>query len=268
MEWLRVSWQFDNCLVVDSLGKSGGLALLWCNDIYLDICSYSEIHINSVIHDEDKGIDWRITGFYGEPVTASRNTSWALLRYLASVNNLPWLCIGDYKEILTSDEKDAWEGCDEAGLRGLCSKISCCEDKLMTWNREVVGHVQSSIKETKARLGSLLSSVDSMARKGVNSITRITNEEGIELIDQSAIGQEFLHYFTTLFSSSNPDEVCSVIDVISQSLNDVEGRSESAIFQGVKDRLSAKTRGWQNRQLSPASKLLSLQLVLDKSEDF
>ncbi|KAM7270200.1 hypothetical protein ACFE04_029414 [Oxalis oulophora] len=44
-------------------------------------------------------------GFYGYPESNRRSLSWDLLRQLSSFNHSPWLCIEDYNDILTSDEK-------------------------------------------------------------------------------------------------------------------------------------------------------------------
>lgn len=49
MEFLYVRWRFDSCLSVDYIGKSGGLALLWLNNLNLQIESYSSNHIDSTI---------------------------------------------------------------------------------------------------------------------------------------------------------------------------------------------------------------------------
>ncbi|XP_075670014.1 uncharacterized protein LOC142639761 [Castanea sativa] len=48
---------------------------------------------------------WRITGFYGRPKEHRKQESWGYLRNLKSRSSLPWLCIGDYNEILSSNEK-------------------------------------------------------------------------------------------------------------------------------------------------------------------
>lgn len=37
MEWLRVKLGFDGLFVVDPVGQSGGLALLWKEDIKLEV---------------------------------------------------------------------------------------------------------------------------------------------------------------------------------------------------------------------------------------
>ncbi|XVF73745.1 hypothetical protein PTKIN_Ptkin13bG0007000 [Pterospermum kingtungense] len=55
MDYIRARMHFDNCLAVDCVGKSGGLAILWM--------------------------------------------------HLGLGNDLPWMCIGDYNELISSDEK-------------------------------------------------------------------------------------------------------------------------------------------------------------------
>ena len=51
---------------------------------------------------------WRFTGFYGDPETASRENSWNLLRDLSQRLALPWVCVGDFNEILRLEEKQGW----------------------------------------------------------------------------------------------------------------------------------------------------------------
>ena len=41
MEWLRSRWHYDNCFAVDSVGRGGGLALLWMNDVQVEVMSFS-----------------------------------------------------------------------------------------------------------------------------------------------------------------------------------------------------------------------------------
>ncbi|KAL8465963.1 hypothetical protein ACS0TY_035172 [Phlomoides rotata] len=44
-------------------------------------------------------------GFYGFPDRSLRHLSWNLLRQLASINNLPWVCIRDFNDLLSADDK-------------------------------------------------------------------------------------------------------------------------------------------------------------------
>lgn len=41
---------FDGVFVVEPVGKSGGLALLWKEDIKLEIQNYTRRHINAVVN--------------------------------------------------------------------------------------------------------------------------------------------------------------------------------------------------------------------------
>ncbi|KAK2661449.1 hypothetical protein Ddye_000023 [Dipteronia dyeriana] len=44
-------------------------------------------------------------GFYGNPESSQRVHAWSLIRRLKGMSNLPWLCLGDFNEILSGSEK-------------------------------------------------------------------------------------------------------------------------------------------------------------------
>ena len=43
--------------------------------------------------------------FLWKPVTANREHSWTLLKHLCRKLDLPWLCLGDFNEIVKAEEK-------------------------------------------------------------------------------------------------------------------------------------------------------------------
>lgn len=47
----------------------------------------------------------RCTAIYGHPEMGQKKHMWTLQRRLAGVSNTPWLCIGDFNEILHPSEK-------------------------------------------------------------------------------------------------------------------------------------------------------------------
>ncbi|KAG2583695.1 hypothetical protein PVAP13_6KG193318 [Panicum virgatum] len=47
----------------------------------------------------------RVTGFYGEPRRERRKESWYLMRFLRAQSSSPWLCVGDFNEVLSVDEQ-------------------------------------------------------------------------------------------------------------------------------------------------------------------
>ncbi|KAL4609732.1 hypothetical protein ACB092_08G002500 [Castanea dentata] len=61
------------------------------------------VHLECV--NKGKEDEWRFTKFYGEPDTSNRHESWEKSRRLKNRFTLPWLCAGDFNEILKADEK-------------------------------------------------------------------------------------------------------------------------------------------------------------------
>jgi hypothetical protein len=39
----------NNCFIVDGVGKGGGLALFWCDEIKIQVLSYGLHHIDTLI---------------------------------------------------------------------------------------------------------------------------------------------------------------------------------------------------------------------------
>ncbi|KAK9683880.1 hypothetical protein RND81_10G171700 [Saponaria officinalis] len=126
MKRVRANMDDYEGMEVDSLGRSGRLAFMWRKDITVFFRSASAHHIDFDVR--ENGAEWRITGFYGWPAIADRVLSWQLLRLLSTEGDSPWLCIGDFNEILYSTEmkggsRPQWqmnnfrEAADVCGLR-------------------------------------------------------------------------------------------------------------------------------------------------------
>ena len=96
---------FDSMLAVSCLGRRGGLAMLWKAEVDLHIQTYTQNHIDALILNNATS-PWRITGFYGKLEEHLRHESWNLLKHLSTRSSSPWVCIGDYNEILSSEEKE------------------------------------------------------------------------------------------------------------------------------------------------------------------
>ncbi|KAL5773786.1 hypothetical protein ACOSQ2_013710 [Xanthoceras sorbifolium] len=105
LERLRVLFGFSGKLVIDRVGHSGGLCLLWSDSVEVDLITFPCHHIDTKIKSPG-GFIWRFTGFYGYLEGSQRQHSWTLLRRLQHQLTLPWLCGGDFNEILSSSEKE------------------------------------------------------------------------------------------------------------------------------------------------------------------
>ena len=62
------------------------------------------MHIDVTIEEKDV-YKWRFTGIYGEPKMEKKEETWRLLRNLHHQEKLPWVCMGDFNEILYNFEK-------------------------------------------------------------------------------------------------------------------------------------------------------------------
>ena len=65
--------------VVDSVGKSRGMILIWRDNFIVEIHNFSRRHINATIRINGNGVMWKFTGFYGHPEVAKRKEAWDLL---------------------------------------------------------------------------------------------------------------------------------------------------------------------------------------------
>ncbi|KAL0423118.1 UNVERIFIED_CONTAM: putative mitochondrial protein [Sesamum radiatum] len=63
-------------LAVDSIGKGGGLALLWDKEVFVDLVSFSRYHMDARVQLREGEDYWRFTGIYGEPDSSKRTVSW------------------------------------------------------------------------------------------------------------------------------------------------------------------------------------------------
>jgi len=105
IEGLRWSLGMTNLVVKDCEGKSGGLAIFWKKEINFQLRAVSRLYLDGDVVEED-GFVWRFTGFYGEPRTERKEVSWRALRALNAARRHPWLCMGDFNEILVGHEKE------------------------------------------------------------------------------------------------------------------------------------------------------------------
>ena len=95
---------FKNKLIVKKPNSGGGLALLWKEEVTLDVINFTNNHILAKVVEND-GFMWHLIGFYGWPKANEKWKLWALLSHLRTLVEDPWCCIGDFNAILHASEK-------------------------------------------------------------------------------------------------------------------------------------------------------------------
>ncbi|KAM7259016.1 hypothetical protein ACFE04_014757 [Oxalis oulophora] len=79
---------------------------------------------SGLIRGNEDGIICYTSGVSNE--SNRRSLSFELLRQLSSINNMPWLCVGDYNDILTFDEKLSGVVRPCVFYEGFCSGVEDC----------------------------------------------------------------------------------------------------------------------------------------------
>jgi hypothetical protein len=104
MENLCFSLGFDAGFAVNNSGRSGGFGLFWNNGVDLSIKKFSNYHIDTMVNEQEKE-SWRISFIYEEPNRSLRWRTWNIMKQMRSDSFLPWVCIGDFNEILKKEEQ-------------------------------------------------------------------------------------------------------------------------------------------------------------------
>lgn len=94
----------ENVFIEPWINTGGGLALYWNEGIDLKALASTPTYIDALVNPR---IDdaWQLTSFYGNPITANQENSWALLKHLCLKLDLPWLYVGNFNEITKAEEK-------------------------------------------------------------------------------------------------------------------------------------------------------------------
>ena len=110
----------------------------------MDVQTFSPRHIDAIVTEEHNNRTWRFTGFYGHSETSKREDSWRLLEELTTRSDLPWLCMGDFNEILHLGEKVGGTLRPEGQIRSFREAVNFCNLRDMgyvgsdfTWSRRL-----------------------------------------------------------------------------------------------------------------------------------
>lgn len=106
------SLQYPNYFSVPPVGRSGGLSLMWKEEVDVKILEHSCNLIDTEVN--FKGVSSFISFIYGPPALEYRSAFWNKLSDVEKGQDSSWLVTGDFNEILDNTEKTGgpsrWEG--------------------------------------------------------------------------------------------------------------------------------------------------------------
>ncbi|KAF7139019.1 hypothetical protein RHSIM_Rhsim07G0114000 [Rhododendron simsii] len=101
MEPIRRRLHFDFSFYVEPEGLAGGIALWWNNDISIDVEFAHRNLVHTAISTSVDSSRWAATFVYGCPTHAGKEKVWNELRKIADMEQLPWMCVGDFNQVLS-----------------------------------------------------------------------------------------------------------------------------------------------------------------------
>ncbi|CAL9007242.1 unnamed protein product [Prunus brigantina] len=96
---------FSESFGVDSLGQAGGLCLWWDNSVEVQVLAFSKNLIDTEITEKGGGKRRRISWIYGTPNREEKNDFWSWIGNSLQPGSIPWMCIGDFNELIWEFEK-------------------------------------------------------------------------------------------------------------------------------------------------------------------
>jgi hypothetical protein len=136
--------------------------MLWKRGIDVELRWKGRMHIDVNVVEAD-GSKWRLTGIYGEPNQDKREETWRLMRTLHHQASLPWLCIGDFNEIMFSFEKQGGLPRPQVCMDRFRNALNFCnlndlgfEGDIFTWrnnNCRAKGYIRERLDRAVANPG-------------------------------------------------------------------------------------------------------------------
>ena len=124
---IRKKCNYSNEWVVNPIGISGGLALWWNDDVLINILSSSA----NVIHTSVSGSAFEapsyVTFVYGPTDEGIRMLCWKKITNIANHMNNSWMCVGDFNDIASLDEKEGGKPRAIRKILNFQTFISNCE---------------------------------------------------------------------------------------------------------------------------------------------
>ncbi|XP_073358249.1 uncharacterized protein [Aegilops tauschii subsp. strangulata] len=125
VEGLTTTLGFEGGFAVASSGRSGGLGIFWKDGLDLRVKNFSRYHIDVWVAEPGKE-DWRLTCVYGEANRSLRQNTWDTMTRLRGELTLPWVCIGDFNEVLRREEQMGPNERDVAQMVGFHEAVDLC----------------------------------------------------------------------------------------------------------------------------------------------
>ncbi|XP_061999476.1 uncharacterized protein LOC133716838 [Rosa rugosa] len=242
------------------VSRSGGLCLMWKDDVHVSLRSYSDNHIDVVVGSASNPKRWRFTGVYGFPKTEDRHLSRVIhqspnksdhLPILLEVVEMGWsFCEGDNPFLVVcgkiKETRRALQEWSDAKFGSLREDISILRDKLSVFYEPTFSTPPDEVRvQLEKELDELLKKEQDFWRQRAkvfwlqegdlntrffhqrasnrrkkNRVKGLFNDNGVWCTNDGEIEQIVLGYFQSLFNSSQPQGIHEVASSLPPCITD------------------------------------------------
>jgi hypothetical protein len=124
---LAKSFSFDGFLCSQTIGFAGGIWILWKTDMVeiKHLCSTEqEIHTSVKVFGSNS--TWLLSAIYASPRRSERRMLWQNLSTVAGLHVLPWVMVGDFNDITSSEEKWGGNRPNASRITEYCDCMNSC----------------------------------------------------------------------------------------------------------------------------------------------
>ncbi|KAL0385672.1 UNVERIFIED_CONTAM: hypothetical protein Sradi_2961500 [Sesamum radiatum] len=93
------------CVCVPLEGRSGGITMLCQKEYMIHLRAFLRFHVDVDVLPANSVPGRWLTGFYGAAEISQRMYGWDTPKSLRNQSDAPWLCFGDFNEILYQHER-------------------------------------------------------------------------------------------------------------------------------------------------------------------
>jgi len=95
----------SDSFVVPAIGLSGGLWLMWNDDVDVDIISSSHYYVLACVVQKSRVHSFNLVCVYGDPHHRQTDSIWNDVSFVVQNQGRPTLCMGDLNNIMHPNEK-------------------------------------------------------------------------------------------------------------------------------------------------------------------
>jgi hypothetical protein len=124
---IKNRFNYKDAFVVLAQGQSGGLWLIWNDDVDLTVVDHSHHFIFALCINKSSLKQYGLVCLYGDPHHCATSTIWTqVLNFVVTNSNLPILCMGDMNNIMHVNEKLGPTRADVRRINEFCAHVKQC----------------------------------------------------------------------------------------------------------------------------------------------